>query len=64
MPILNTNAALIMLNLPNADLSRVHELAEAAYLELTIQNSPRGASYACEILSEVALRRDDYASAL
>lgn len=64
MPILNSNAALIMLDLPNSDLSRVHELAEEAYLELTLQNSPGGASYACEILSEVALRREDYANAL
>lgn len=64
LPILNTNAALIMLDLPNSDLSRVHELAEAAYLELTLQNSPGGASYACEILSEVALRREDFENAL
>lgn len=64
MPILNTNAALILLDLPNSDLERAHELAEGAYLELTLQNAPGGASYACEILSEVALRREDYAMAL
>lgn len=64
MPILNTNAALIMLDLPDTDLSRIHELAEAAYLELSVQNSPGGASYACAILSEVALRREDFEGAL
>lgn len=64
MPILNTSAALILLNLPNSDLARIHQLAEEAYLELTLQNAPGGASYACEILSEVALRRDDYEKAL
>lgn len=64
MPVLNSNAALIMLNLPNADLTRIHELAESAYLELAVQNTPGGTSYVCEILSEVALRREDYEVAL
>lgn len=64
IPILNRNTALIMLDLPNADLFRIHELAESAYLDLSTQNNPRGVAYACEILSEVALRREDYANAL
>ena len=64
VPILNNNAALIMLDLPNSDLSRVHKLAETAYLEMSSQNNPGGAAYACTILSEVALRREDYQTAL
>lgn len=64
IPILNSNAALIMLDLPDADLSRIHSLAESAYLEMSSQNNPGGSAYACEILSEVALRREDYESAL
>ncbi len=64
IPILNSNAALIMLDLPDADLSRIHRLAESAYLEMSSQNNPGGSAYACEILSEVALRREDYESAL
>lgn len=64
VPILNYNAALIMLDLPNSDLSRVHKLAESAYLELSSQNNPGGAAYACAILSEVALRKEDFKIAL
>lgn len=64
IPILNSNAALIMLDLPNTDLSRIHELAESAYLDLSTQNNPGAASYSCQILSEVALRREDYKNAL
>lgn len=64
IPILNRNAALIMLDLPDANLSRIHELAESACLDLSTQNNPRGVAYACEILSEVALRRERYGDAL
>lgn len=64
IPILNNNAALIMLDLPDADLSRIHRLAESAYLEMASQNNPGGSAYACEILSEVALRQEDYENAL
>lgn len=64
IPILNYNAALIMLDLPNSDLSRVHRLAESAYLEMSSQNNPGGGAYACTILSEVALRQEDYKTAL
>ena len=64
IPVLNNNAALIMLDLPDADLSRIHRLAESAYLELSSQNNPGGSAYACEILSEVALRQEDYENAL
>jgi tetratricopeptide (TPR) repeat protein len=64
IPILNRNTALIMLDLPDGDLSRIHELAESACLDLSTQNNPRGVAYACQILSEVALRREDYESAL
>lgn len=64
VPILNYNAALILLDLPNSDLSRVHKLAESAYLELSSQNNPGGAAYACAILSEVALRKEDFKIAL
>lgn len=64
IPILNSNAALIMLELPDADLSYIHKLAESAYLEMSSQNNPGGAAYACEILSEIALRREDYEIAL
>ncbi len=64
IPILNNNAALIMLDLPNADLSYIHKLAESAYLEMSSQNNPGGSAYACEILSEIALRQEDYENAL
>lgn len=64
IPILSNNAALIMLDLPDADLSRIHKLAESAYLEMSSQNNPGGSAYACEVLSEVALRQEDYENAL
>lgn len=64
IPVLNRNKALIMLDLPNADLSRIYELAESAYLDSSTQSNPRSVAYACQILSEIALRREDYASAL
>lgn len=63
-PILNSNAALIMLDLPNSDLSQVHKLAESAYLEMSSQNNPGGAAYACALLSEIALRQENYDIAL
>lgn len=61
---LNHNAAVIMLERPDADLSSIHKLAEASYLEASSQNHPEGVAYACEILSEVALRREDHEMAL
>lgn len=64
LPILNDNAAKIMLELPNPDLTRIHSLAEAAYLDLASQNNPGHAAYACVTLSEVELRQGNYASAL
>jgi tetratricopeptide (TPR) repeat protein len=64
LPILTSNAALIMLDLPNANLSRIHELAESAYLDMSTNNSPGTAAYVCEILSEVELRREDFERAL
>ena len=63
VPILNYNASIIMLELPGSDLSRVHRLAESAYLEMSSQNNPGGAAYACTVLSEVALRQEDYKTA-
>jgi len=64
LPILNDNAAKIMLELPNPDLVRIHSLAEAAYLNLTSQNNPIPAAYACITLSEVELRQGNHANAL
>lgn len=64
IPILNNNAALIMLDLPNADLAEIHKLAESAYLDMSSQNNPGGCAYACQILSEIALRQEDYEGAL
>lgn len=64
LPILNNNAALIMLDLPNADLSQIHNLAESAYLDMASQNNPGGSAYACQILSEIALRQEDFEGAL
>ena len=64
IPILNNNAALIMLDLPDADFSLIHRLAESAYLDMSSQNNPAGSGYACEILSEAALRQEDYENAL
>lgn len=53
-----------MLELPEADLSCIYELAESAYLDSLTQNSPRSVAYACQILSEVALRREDFETSL
>lgn len=64
LPILNDNAAKIMLELPNPDLVRIHGLAEVAYLNLTSQNDPFHAAYACITLSEVELRQGNHANAL
>jgi tetratricopeptide (TPR) repeat protein len=64
LPILNDNAAKIMLELPNPDLPRIHNLAEAAYLHLSSQNDPFHAAYACITLSEVELRQDNLVNAL
>jgi transcriptional regulator with XRE-family HTH domain len=64
LPILNDNAAKIMLDLPNPDLPRIHNLAETAYLHLSSQNNPIPAAYACITLSEVELRQGNPANAL
>jgi len=64
LPILNSNAAALRLELRDPDLDHIHELAEAAYLELTAQNDPGAATYACVTLSEVELRRSNYEGAL
>lgn len=64
LPVLNNNAASIMLELPDQNLSEIHELAEAAYLELIAQNDPGFAAYACVNLSEVELRRNDFKEAM
>lgn len=63
LPILNFNAAAILLELPHQDLAYIHELAEAAYLELTALNDPGPATYACVTLSEVELRQSNYEGA-
>lgn len=63
LPVLNFNAAAILLELPEPDLAQIHELAEAAYLELTARNDPGPATYACVTLSEVELRRNNYEGA-
>lgn len=57
LPILNDNAAKWMLDMPNADLDRIHNLAESAYLDLASQNNPGPAAYTCITLSEVELRK-------
>ena len=64
LPILNDNAAKWMLDLPDPDLKRVHDLAESAYLDLSSQNHPGHAAYTCITLSEVELRQKDYEKAL
>lgn len=64
IPTLNNNMALILLDLPNPDFARIHDLALAAYLELSAQNNPGLAVYACLTLSEVALRQENYTAAL
>ena len=57
LPILNDNAAKYMLDMPNPDLNKVHDLAESAYLDLASQNNPGPAAYTCITLSEVELRK-------
>ncbi len=64
IPPLNHNAALILLQLPNADLDRIQKLAESAYLEAASQNDNSNVAFAREILSEVALRREEFTLAL
>ena len=64
LPILNDNAAKIMLDLPNPDYRLIKELAESAYLDLTSQNNPGHAAYTCITLSEVAFREGDMEKAL
>jgi tetratricopeptide (TPR) repeat protein len=64
LPILNDNAAKWMLDLPNPDLDRIHDLAESAYLDLASQNNPRLAAYTCITLSEVEIRRGNFDRAL
>ena len=63
-PKLNNIAARILLELPNPDLVRVHNLAEVAYLDLAAQNNPVPAAYACLTLSEVELLRGNPSTAL
>ncbi|MEK6648342.1 MAG: hypothetical protein AABY37_03400, partial [Actinomycetota bacterium] len=63
-PKLNNIAARILLELPNPDLIQIHNLAEVAYLDLTSQNNPVPAAYACHTLSEVELLKGDLSNAL
>lgn len=63
LPILNSNAAAILLELPAQDLPHIHQLAESAYLELTALNDPASASYACVTLAEVELRQFNFQGA-
>ena len=64
LPILNDNAAKWMLDMPNADLDQIHNLAESAYLDLASQNNPGHAAYTCITLSEVEMRRGSFDKAL
>jgi transcriptional regulator with XRE-family HTH domain/predicted negative regulator of RcsB-dependent stress response len=64
LPILNDNAAKWMLDMPNPDLDRIHDLAESAYLDLASQNNPRSAAYTCITLSEVEMRKGNFDKAL
>ena len=64
LPILNDNAAKWMLDLPNPDLQEIHNLAEAAYLDLASQNNPSYAAYTCITLSEVEIRQGNLENAL
>lgn len=63
-PALNNNLSLILLGLPNADLRNIQSLAESSYLEATTQNNSNFAAFSCGVLSEVALRREDFDLAL
>lgn len=64
LPVLNDNAAKWMLDLPDPDLDRIHDLAESAYLDLASQNNPGHAAYTCITLSEVELRKGNFEKAL
>ncbi|MBC7463843.1 MAG: helix-turn-helix domain-containing protein [Actinobacteria bacterium] len=64
LPILNDNAAKIMLDLPNPNYTLIKDLAESAYLDLTAQNNPGHAAYTCITLSEVAFREGNMDKAL
>ena len=64
LPILNDNAAKWMLDMPNPDLDRIHELAESAYLDLASQNNPGSSAYTCITLSEVEMRKGNFDKAL
>ncbi|HEX7404446.1 MAG TPA: helix-turn-helix transcriptional regulator [Candidatus Nanopelagicaceae bacterium] len=64
LPKLNINAAKIMLELPNPDLVRIHDLAEVAYLNSTAENNPLFAAFACHTLSEVELLKGNPLQAL
>jgi transcriptional regulator with XRE-family HTH domain len=64
LPILNDNAAKWMLDMPNPDLDRIHDLAESAYLDLASQNNPGSAAYTCITLSEVEIRKGNFDNAL
>lgn len=64
LPILNDNAAKIMLDLPNPNYQLIKDLAESAYLDLTSQNNPGHAAYTCITLSEVAFREGNMDKAL
>lgn len=64
LPKLNNNAARILLELPNPDLARIHNLAEAAYLDFASHENPVLAAYACHTLSEVELLKGNTSDAL
>ena len=64
LPILNDNAAKWMLDMPEPDLVRIHDLAESAYLDLASQNNPGNAAITCITLSEVELRLGNFEKAL
>lgn len=64
LPILNDNAAKIMLDLPNPNYALIKDLAESAYLDLTAQHNPGHAAYTCITLSEVAFREGNMEKAL
>jgi tetratricopeptide (TPR) repeat protein len=64
LPVLNDNAAKWMLDMPDPDLNRIHDLAESAYLDLSSQNNPGNAATTCITLSEVELRLGNFEKAL
>ena len=64
LPILNDNAAKWMLDMPEPDLNRIHDLAESAYLDLASQNNPGHAATTCITLSEVEIRLGNFEKAL